>query len=89
MIDYEWTATKFFQNMFFMFITILYHIYYGMMVIGVCPNNQVSSIVSSIFYSTWNLFTGFVIPRTVTFHLIIPIIMHLALAMREIDQVSL
>ncbi|GLT73000.1 hypothetical protein SLA2020_448900 [Shorea laevis] len=64
MIDYEWTATKYFQNMFFMFITILYHIYYGMMVMGVSPNKQVSSIVSGIFYSTWNLFTGFVIPRT-------------------------
>lgn len=65
MMGYEWTASKFFLNFFFMFITILYFIYYGMMVIAVSPNQATAAVLSGLFYSVWNLFTGFVIPRTV------------------------
>ncbi|XP_038878639.1 ABC transporter G family member 38 isoform X2 [Benincasa hispida] len=64
MMGYEWTASKFFLNFFFMFITILYFIYYGMMVIAVSPNQATAAVLSGLFYSIWNLFTGFVIPRT-------------------------
>lgn len=66
MMGYQWTATKFFLNFFFMYITILYFIYYGMMVISVSPNQATATILSGLFYSFWNLFTGFVIPRTVS-----------------------
>lgn len=65
MMGYEWTATKFFLNFFFVFITILYFIYYGLMVIAVSPNQATAAVLSGVFYSVWNLFTGFVIPRTV------------------------
>uniref|UniRef100_A0A9I9DX68 ABC transporter domain-containing protein n=1 Tax=Cucumis melo TaxID=3656 RepID=A0A9I9DX68_CUCME len=64
MMGYQWTATKFFLNFFFMYITILYFIYYGMMVISVSPNQATATILSGLFYAFWNLFTGFVIPRT-------------------------
>ncbi|XP_022144931.1 ABC transporter G family member 38 [Momordica charantia] len=64
MMGYEWTATKFFLNFFFVFITILYFIYYGLMVIAVSPNQATAAVLSGVFYSVWNLFTGFVIPRT-------------------------
>lgn len=65
MIGYEWTATKFLLNSFFMFITILYFIYYGIMVIAVSPNQETAAVLSGVFYTVWNLFSGFVIPRTV------------------------
>lgn len=63
MIGFEWTAAKFFWYMFFMYFTLLYFTYYGMMAVGLTPNHNIASIVSSAFYGIWNLFSGFIIPR--------------------------
>ncbi|KAJ6934324.1 pleiotropic drug resistance protein 1-like [Populus alba x Populus x berolinensis] len=63
MIGFEWTAAKFFWYLFFMFSTLLYFTFYGMMTVAATPNQHVASIVSSAFYSVWNLFSGFIIPR--------------------------
>ncbi|XP_077211686.1 pleiotropic drug resistance protein 1-like [Tasmannia lanceolata] len=63
MIAFEWTAAKFFWYLFFMFFTFLYFTYYGMMSIGLTPNQDISAIFSSAFYALWNLFGGFLIPR--------------------------
>ncbi|XP_042485297.1 pleiotropic drug resistance protein 1-like [Macadamia integrifolia] len=63
MIAFEWTAAKFFWYLFFMYFTLLYFTFYGMMAVGVTPNQHISSIVSSAFYALWNLFSGFIIPR--------------------------
>ncbi|XP_058112161.1 ABC transporter G family member 39-like isoform X2 [Magnolia sinica] len=63
MIQFEWTAAKFFWYLFFMFFTLLYFTCYGMMAVGLTPNENIAAIVSSAFYSLWNLFAGFIIPR--------------------------
>ena len=65
MIGFQWTVTKFFWYLFFMYFTLLYYTYYGMMSVAVTPTHQIASIVSAAFYGIWNLFSGFVIPRTV------------------------
>ncbi|KAL5709532.1 ABC transporter G member 39 [Ranunculus cassubicifolius] len=62
MIGFEWTAAKFFWNMFYMFFTFLYFTYYGMMAVALTPNQAMASILSSAFYSIWNLFSGFLLP---------------------------
>ncbi|XXG56016.1 hypothetical protein AAC387_Pa03g3548 [Persea americana] len=64
MIAFDWTAARFFWYLFFMFFTLLYFTYYGMMAVGMTPNHDVAAIVSSAFYAIWNLFSGFLIPRT-------------------------
>ncbi|OAY63326.1 ABC transporter G family member 36 [Ananas comosus] len=64
MIGFEWTAAKFFWYLFFMYFTLLYFTFYGMMAVGLTPNYNIASIVSSAFYGLWNLFSGFIIPRT-------------------------
>lgn len=66
MVGFEWTAAKFFWYFFFMYFTLLYFTYYGMMCVGLTPNASVSAIISSAFYSIWNLFAGFLIPRPVS-----------------------
>ncbi|XP_077211790.1 pleiotropic drug resistance protein TUR2-like isoform X2 [Tasmannia lanceolata] len=63
MIAFQWTAAKFFWQVFFMFFTLLYFTYYGMMAVGMTPNHDIAGIVSSAFYSLWNLFAGFIVPR--------------------------
>ncbi|XP_058074633.1 pleiotropic drug resistance protein TUR2-like isoform X3 [Magnolia sinica] len=63
MIAFEWTAVKFMWNVFFMFFTLLYFTFYGMMAVGMTPNHDIAAIVSSAFYAIWNLFAGFIIPR--------------------------
>ncbi|KAJ3670857.1 hypothetical protein LUZ60_008283 [Juncus effusus] len=63
MIGFEWTAAKFLWYIFFMYFTLLYFTYYGMLSVGVTPNHQVAAIAASAFYSIWNLFSGFMIPR--------------------------
>lgn len=66
MIGFEWTAVKFFWYLFFMYFTLSYYTFYGMMTVGLTPNYNVASVVSTAFYSIWNLFSGFIIPRTVS-----------------------
>ncbi|KAB5513950.1 hypothetical protein DKX38_027856 [Salix brachista] len=64
MVGFEWTVTKFFWYIFFMYFTLLYMTFYGMMTVAVTPNHNVAAIVSSAFYAIWNLFSGFIVPRT-------------------------
>ncbi|XP_044464596.1 pleiotropic drug resistance protein 1-like isoform X2 [Mangifera indica] len=64
MLGFEWTASKFFWYLFIMYFTLLYFTFYGMMSVAVTPNHNIAAIVSSFFYLMWNLFSGFIIPRT-------------------------
>ncbi|XP_024516623.1 ABC transporter G family member 31 [Selaginella moellendorffii] len=63
MIHFEWTAAKFFWYLLFMFLTFTYFTVYGMMAIGLTPSQQLAAVISSAFYSLWNLFSGFIIPQ--------------------------
>ncbi|CAN4095697.1 unnamed protein product [Withania somnifera] len=63
MIGFEWTVEKFLWYMFFLFFTLLYFTFYGMMTVAVTPNVSVAQIVGSFFYGLWNLFSGFIVPR--------------------------
>ncbi|XWS71977.1 hypothetical protein CRYUN_Cryun02cG0001100 [Craigia yunnanensis] len=63
MMGFEWTVFKFFLNTFFMFITALLFIYHGIMIVAVSPNQAAAAVLSGVFYATWNLFSGFIIPR--------------------------
>ncbi|KAK7245297.1 hypothetical protein RIF29_40136 [Crotalaria pallida] len=63
MIGFEWTVTKVFWNLFFMYFTFLYFTYYGMMSAALTPNTSIAIILSAGFYGAWNLFSGFLIPR--------------------------
>ncbi|AES68067.2 drug resistance transporter-like ABC domain protein [Medicago truncatula] len=63
MIGFDWTAEKFLWYLFFMYFTLLYFTFYGMMAVAVTPNHHVASIVAAAFYAIWNLFSGFVVPR--------------------------
>ncbi|EEF48303.1 ATP-binding cassette transporter, putative [Ricinus communis] len=64
MIGFEWTSSKFFWYLFFMYFTFLYFTFYGMMTVAVTPNHNIAAIVATAFYAIWNLFSGFVVPRT-------------------------
>ncbi|XWS27183.1 hypothetical protein CRYUN_Cryun26dG0093100 [Craigia yunnanensis] len=64
MIGFEWTAAKLFWYLFFMYFTFLYFTFYGMMTMAVTPNHNIAAIVGSAFFALWNLFSGFIIPRT-------------------------
>ncbi|KAG0616226.1 hypothetical protein M758_5G099800 [Ceratodon purpureus] len=63
MIQFEWNAAKFFYFIFFMYLTLLYFTYWGMVTVAITPNAQFAAIISSAFYGLWNLFSGFLIPR--------------------------
>ena len=67
LIGFEWTAAKFFWYLFFTYFSLLYFTFYGMMTVAVTPNYHISSIIASAFYSIWNLFSGFIVPRPVSF----------------------
>ncbi|XP_047327019.1 pleiotropic drug resistance protein 1-like [Impatiens glandulifera] len=64
MIGFEWTAIKFFWYFFFMYFTLLYFTFYGMMAVAVTPNHNIANIVATAFVLIWNLFSGFVVPKT-------------------------
>ncbi|XP_060175555.1 ABC transporter G family member 31 [Lycium barbarum] len=62
MINFERTAAKFFLYLVFMFLTFSYFTFYGMMAVGLTPNQHLAAVISSAFYSLWNLMSGFLVP---------------------------
>ncbi|CAN1282354.1 ABC transporter G family member 31 [Linum perenne] len=63
MIGFDQNAGKFILYMVFMFLTFTYFTFWGMMAVGLTPNQNLAAVVSSAFYSLWNLLSGFLIPR--------------------------
>jgi ABC-type multidrug transport system permease subunit len=66
MLQFQWTAAKFFWYFYILFISLLIYTFYGMMMVAITPNFILASIVSAFFYTLFNLFTGFLIPRPVS-----------------------
>ncbi|KAJ9568576.1 hypothetical protein OSB04_004542 [Centaurea solstitialis] len=63
MVSFEWTAAKYFWFFFINFFSFLYFTYYGMMTVSITPNEQIAAIFAASFYSLFNIFSGFFIPR--------------------------
>ncbi|KAK9065385.1 hypothetical protein SSX86_016768 [Deinandra increscens subsp. villosa] len=63
MVSFEWTAIKYLWFFIIHFLTFLYFTYNGLMAVSLTPNDQLASILTSAFYSLFNLFSGFFIPR--------------------------
>ncbi|XP_015898189.3 ABC transporter G family member 32 [Ziziphus jujuba] len=63
MASFEWTVLKFIWYIFFMYFTMLYFTFYGMMTTAFTPNHNVASVIAAPFYMLWNLFSGFMIPH--------------------------
>ncbi|KAJ4765893.1 ABC transporter [Rhynchospora pubera] len=61
--SFEWTVTKFLWYQFFMYFTLLYFTFFGMMTTAITPNHNVAPIISAPFYTLWNLFSGFMVAR--------------------------
>jgi ABC-type multidrug transport system permease subunit len=74
MIGFERTVTKFLFNLFFTYFTFLYFTFFGMMTVAITPNQNIAALVASAFYSMWNLFSGFFLPRTVSMYGPFPLI---------------
>ncbi|XP_028784726.1 ABC transporter G family member 31 [Neltuma alba] len=64
MVDFELTAGKFLLYLLFMFLTFTYFTFYGMMAVGLTPSQHLAAVISSAFYSLWNLLSGFLIPKS-------------------------
>lgn len=56
-------AAKFFWYTLFMFLTLMIFTFYGMMAVAITPNVQLAAVISSAFYSIFNLFAGFLLPQ--------------------------
>lgn len=65
MASFEWTAVKFISYIFFMYFTMLYFTFYGMMTTAITPNHNVAAIIAAPCYMLWNLFSGFMIAHKV------------------------
>ncbi|KAF8400729.1 hypothetical protein HHK36_014029 [Tetracentron sinense] len=63
MASFEWDPLKFIWYIFFMYFTLLYFTFFGMMTTAVTPNHNVAAIIAAPFYMLWNLFSGFMIAR--------------------------
>ncbi|KAH6797602.1 pleiotropic drug resistance 6 [Perilla frutescens var. hirtella] len=64
MIGFEWDIGRFLWFYYFIFMCFVYFTLYGMMFVALTPGLQVASIGSAFFLSFWNLFSGFLLPRT-------------------------
>lgn len=67
MIGFEWTVVKFIWYLFFMFFTFMYFTFFGMMTVAMTPNPDIAAIIAAACYGAWNLFSGFIIPRPVSY----------------------
>lgn len=65
MIGFHGSFGKFLWFYYYIFMCFVYFTLYGMMIVALTPSHQIAAIVMSFFLSFWNLFSGFLIPRTV------------------------
>ncbi|GAY59271.1 hypothetical protein CUMW_193230, partial [Citrus unshiu] len=65
MMSFDWTAAKFFWYIFYMYFALLFFTLYGMTAVAVTPTHHIASIVSTLFFGLWLLFSGFIIPRPI------------------------
>ncbi|XP_072954744.1 ABC transporter G family member 51 [Typha angustifolia] len=63
MINYERAIGKLLLYLVFMFLTFTYFTFYGMMAVGLTPSQHLAAVISSAFYSLWNLLSGFLVPK--------------------------
>ncbi|OVA05946.1 ABC transporter-like [Macleaya cordata] len=63
MIGFHWQTEKFLWFYYFIFMCFVYFTMCGMMMVALTPGYQMAAIVMSFFYTLWNLFAGFLIPR--------------------------
>ncbi|KAI8539692.1 hypothetical protein RHMOL_Rhmol09G0202600 [Rhododendron molle] len=64
MIGFHWRVDKFLWFYYYVLMCFVYFTLYGMMLVALTPGYQVAAICMSFFLSFWNLFSGFMIPRT-------------------------
>ncbi|KAK0584985.1 hypothetical protein LWI29_021690 [Acer saccharum] len=64
MIGFEWQVGKFFWFFYFILMCFIYFTLYGMSLVALTPGVQFAAIIMSFFLSFWNLFAGFMIPRS-------------------------
>lgn len=67
MMGFYSSAYKIFWYLYAMFMTMLYYNYLGMLLVALTPNELVASILSSVFYTLYNLFSGFIMPQPVSY----------------------
>ncbi|PWA74787.1 pleiotropic drug resistance protein 3 [Artemisia annua] len=63
MIGYYWSAYKVFFYFYTFLCTLMYFTYLGMLLVAMTPNFPVAAILQSTFYTMFNLFAGFLIPK--------------------------
>ncbi|KAK3441448.1 hypothetical protein EUGRSUZ_B01810, partial [Eucalyptus grandis] len=63
MIGYFGSAYKIFWYFYVMFCSLLSYNYLGMLLVSLTPNFTVAAILQSAFYTNFNLFAGFFIPK--------------------------
>ncbi|KAK2655148.1 hypothetical protein Ddye_008200 [Dipteronia dyeriana] len=64
MVGFEWQVGKFFWFFYFILMCFIYFTMYGMCLVALTPGVQFAAIVMSFFLNFWNLFAGFMIPRS-------------------------
>ncbi|KAF2312683.1 hypothetical protein GH714_039581 [Hevea brasiliensis] len=70
MVGYSMSAYKIFWAFYAMFCTLLCFNYLGMLLVSLTPNIQIASILASSAYIMLILFSGFVVPKPVSFQII-------------------
>ncbi|XP_024966212.1 pleiotropic drug resistance protein 3-like [Cynara cardunculus var. scolymus] len=63
MIGYYWSIYKVFWYFYAFLCTLMYFTYLGMLLVAITPNFPVAAILQSTFYTMFNLFGGFLIPK--------------------------
>ncbi|KAK3226771.1 hypothetical protein Dsin_006633 [Dipteronia sinensis] len=64
MIGFDWKVDKCLWFFFFILMCFSYFTLYGMSLVALTPAVQIAAILMSFFLSFWNLFAGFLVPRS-------------------------
>nr|XP_043620816.1 pleiotropic drug resistance protein 3-like [Erigeron canadensis] len=63
MIGFDWSAYKIFWYFYAFLCTLMYFTYLGMLLVAITPSFPVAAILQSAFYTLFNLFAGYLIPK--------------------------
>lgn len=61
MIQFEFVADKFFWYFLFVFLSLVFFAFFGLMTTSICANPELAVLIIAVFESNWFAFGGFLI----------------------------
>lgn len=67
-IGFTWSVAKFLWFFYVIFCSLLFYVYFGMMLTALTPTLLIAQVLASVYHTMSNLFSGYIVPPQVSWY---------------------